>query len=339
MNVVQNYLVTIMHGDFSLYEVRILCHIIYHANKCLKGQRVSSLIGQRLSTDGISTVISLPIKTIASPTAHDYQAVFDAAVRLQDKVVEYYDHDTSSWTYYRSHLIDTVKWKHGSGIITFTVSNWLLQYILDFVHGNFSLYDFEQCLSLTSPYDVRMYWLTCSMKKPVKYRITMLKEMLGAETKYKQNRDFIKRCIESPMHHLEEKKLNGYTYHVDGRGKACTIEFFPVKRQEVTKQQTAAMLPASSWIQVDLRNYLLSTGWMTNEVINKNKTTLFDFGTLPNYQSRISRIVQNARKKDAGYGYIINAMKSEVAEFKARKERINASILHYEEVQTKTLRL
>lgn len=319
MNVIQNYLVTIMHGNFSLYEVRLFSRIVLHANHVIKGKRVSPLLGRSLGADGITAHLAIPISDIITDNAHDYTAVIAAAKNLQDKVVEFYDRRERKWTFYRDHLINNVVYKQGSGIIRFDVSVWLLNYILDFINGNFSLYDFEKCLELTSAYAVRWYWLTCSMKNPVNYKLDMLRDMFGTGDKYKQNKDFIKRCVIVPMKMLEEHKMNGFTFEKKGRGHNSFLHITPVKRQEPSRQQLVAMASISAWCAPEVKNYLLTAGGFDNDALHKNKVTLFEFCQIPSYADIVVRIVRNARKGRAGIGYIINAMKSEVAKYKRRK--------------------
>lgn len=316
MNVVQNYLVSIMRGNFSLYETRLFTKIVLQANTVIKGRRATTLMGKAISADGINANMAIPISDIISDGSHDYESVIDAAGKLQDKTIEYYDRKTKKWTYYRDHLINNVRYTEGSGVIRFTVSMWLLEYILDFIGGNFSMYDFQNALKLPSAYAVRLYWLTCSMTAPVNYPLQMLRDMLGVGDKYRQNRDFIKRCISTPCKLLEKYSLNGFTFRKGtGRGKKACLVFSPVKRQSQSTSQLVAQASISAWVKPHVRNYLLTAAYFDNKELNSNKDTLFQFCKLPDCEDRIVRIVHRSREKSAGKGYIINAMKSSVRDY------------------------
>lgn len=319
MNVVQNYLVSILKAPMTLYETRILCRIVLTANDIMSNELkmpiAKKMLGKRLEVVNEYT-ISVPVNELLTHGSHDYQSVVDSAKSLQDKVIEYYDTETAKWEYHRQHLLTAIDYTKGSGVLRFTVSPWLLSYILDFICGNFSMYDFNIALRLPSTYAIRLYWLTCSMNSPVTYTVQMLRDMFGTGGKYRQNRDFIKRCIEDPRKILEKYNCNGYTYKVNGRGSQCSVTFYPVVRQEKTKEQLTAMAGLSAWVTPQVRNYLLTAGNFNNKELGANKSTLMSFCQLANANDLIVKIVERARKKRANKGYIINAMKSAVKENK-----------------------
>lgn len=336
MNVIQSYLTTIMKGDFSLYETRIFVKIVEHANQLLNGQRISSLLGKAVSIDGITANIEIPIKEILTDGTNDYSKVYKAACSLSNKTIEYYDRKKGKWSKnaipdgkggvrYYTHLIDNIRYPEGDGMIKFTCATWLLQYILDFVNGNFTMYDLATALSLPTAYSVRMYWLTCSMSKPIPYPIQMLREMLGVGDKYPQPKDFIRRVIAPPAKVLEERKLNGYTfkaihkYEHSKTSKITAILLIPVKRQEPTTKQLTARLPSNSWVPSELRQYLTTQAQFSKEDFAKLKSDLFEFSHIPNWRDIIVKIKHHADKKRAGKGYIINAMRGEINKYNANK--------------------
>ena len=336
MNVIQSYLTTVMKGDFSLYETRIFVKIVEHANQLLNGQRITNILGTAVSVDGITANIEIPIKEILTDGTNDYGKVYKAACSLSNKTVEYYDRKKGKWAKntapdgkggvrYYTHLIDNIRYPEGNGLIKFTCATWLLQYILDFVNGNFTMYDLATALSLPSAYCVRMYWLTCSMTKPIPYPIQMLREMLGVGDKYPRPKDFIRRVIAPPAKIFEQRGLNGYVYkaihkHEDSRtSKITAILLIPVKRQETSTKQLAAKLPANSWIPAELRQYLSTKEQFTSEDFAKLKTDLFEFAKIPKWRDIIVHIANNAAKQRAGKGYIINGIRSEIRKYNANK--------------------
>lgn len=336
MNVIQSYLTTVMKGDFSLYETRIFVKIVEHANQLLNGQRITNILGTAVSVDGITANIEIPIKEILTDGTNDYGKVYKAACSLSNKTIEYYDRKKGKWTKntapdgkggvrYYTHLIDNIRYPEGDGLIKFTCAAWLLQYILDFVNGNFSMYDLATALCLPSAYCVRMYWLTCSMTKPIPYPIQMLREMLGVGDKYPRPKDFIRRVIAPPARIFEQRGLNGYVFkaihkHADSRtSKITAILLIPVKRQEPSTKQLAAKLPANSWIPSELRQYLSTKEQFTAEDFAKLKDDLFEFTNIPKWRDIIVHIANNAAKQRAGKGYIINGIRSEIRKYHSNK--------------------
>lgn len=319
-----------MHGDFSLYEIRIFVKIVEHANKLLKGKRVSQLIGKSMSIDGITAYMSIPIREILTQGTNDYSLVYKAAEKLLDKKIEYYDVIHDAWltntenpkdakTHVKTHLIKELRYNNKDGMIHFEVSIWLLQYILDFMNGNFSMYDLQSALSLPSSYAVRLYWLTCSMTRPVTYPLAMLRDMLQVGDKYKAPKDFIRRCIRPAERILEERALNGFhikVIHKNPNSKTSQVQkimFIPVKRQTQTKNQEVAKAGVSAWVPQGMKQYLTTQCYFTKEELESNKNTLFEFSKVKEWPNILSRIVDRQRKNKAGKGYIINAIKGEIA--------------------------
>lgn len=345
MNVIQSYLTTIMKGDFSLYETRIFVKIVEHANTLLNGQKISSLLGKAVSVDGITANISIPIREILTDGTNDYGKVYKAACSLSNKTIEYYDRKKGKWEKntttdgkggirYYTHLIDNIRYPEGDGMLKCTCATWLLQYILDFVNGNFSMYDLATALSLPTAYSVRMYWLTCSMRDPITYSLQMLREMLGVGDKYPQPKDFIRRVIAPPAKVLQDRGLNGYAFkpiHKRKNSKTSKITgvlIIPVKRQQLTETQLTAKLPPHSWVPTDMRQYLSSKEQFTEADFAKLKSDLFEFSHNKNWRDIIVKICHNAAKKRAGKGYIINAIRSENAKYKASQPLGSASREH-----------
>lgn len=309
MNVVQSYLTTIMKGNFSLYEIRIFIKIVEQANHILKGTKVSRLLGKSVCADGVNCNLTVPVKEVLTEGSHDYEQIKKSLKALAKKQIEFYDPVKRVWYY--TPFISNIRVADGDGLIKFTVAKWLMEYILNFIYGNFSEYNLQAALSLPSAYAVRLYWLTCSMSDPINYSITMLRDMLGVGEKYKINKDFVKRCIDPPQKMLEERKLNGFTYKKGfTKGKCTYITFYPVKREKKEPSQLVAQASLSAWIHPALRQYLTTQCEFTMRELSAQKETMMEFSKIPDWQDKIVEIVNRARRKRAGKGYIINAMRA-----------------------------
>lgn len=315
MNVVQSYLTTIMHGKFTLYEIRIFVKIVEHANHVLRGSKISRILGTSVCVDGVNCNLSIPVKSVMTDGSHDYVQVKQSLQSLLQKKVEVYNPDEKVWK--AATLINNIRVAEGDGLIKFVVPKWLMEYILNFVYGNFSEYNLQAALSLPSAYAVRLYWLTCSMTRPISYPIKMLREMLGVGDKYKMTKDFIKRTIEPARKLLEDRKLNGYNFTKGmTKGKCTYITFTPIKREEQTKQQLTAQASVSAFVDPGLRQYLTTQCGFSMRELSSNKSTLMEFCKLPDWADQIVDIVERQRKKRRNKGYVINAMKSCVNEHK-----------------------
>lgn len=342
MNVVQSYLTSIIKGNFSLYEVRLFTKIVEYANRELEGKRVKDFSGPIRPTLRPSYELAIPFREILTDGSNDVEKVFSAAQNLANKSINYYSRSKKGWvsntyrdksgtTNYYSHLVESVRWTRGTGVLYITVSYWLMCYILDIFGHNFSMYNLEHALSLPTAYAVRMYWLVSSATRPIPYPVQMLRDLLGVGNKYPSTKDFIKRCIESPRKILEERGVNGFTYKVIHKyansktSKITAILIIPVQRELPSDSQIAAKGPLSVYCSHDLQLYLQTQCLFTDQELYSLKLVLADFQALDDFRNRLVRIVSNARKKGAGKGYIVNAMKSEILENKRLGQPLHKS--------------
>lgn len=304
-----------MKGDFSVYEIRIFMKIVEHANHLIQGERVSKLIGKAICTDGINCNFSVPLKEIGGDTHHGDE--FKKALHeLHNKDIEFYDTNTHTW--HLCSVIDNINIIEGDSTLYFTTPRWLINYILNFINGNFTMYDLQAAMSLPSAYAVRMYWIVCNQSRPLKFSIAILRQMLGVpDNKYNTTKDFVKRCVETPQHMLEERNLNGFNYKMlkGEHGKAYKyIEIAPVKRQLKSPSQEVAGAALGAWCDPILRQYLTNQCNFTIKELSPHKDLLMKYSHIEKWQEKIVMINERARKGRKGKGYIINAMKSEVNE-------------------------
>lgn len=313
MNIIQSYLTTVMRGEFSLYEIRIFIKIVELANHAIKGKKISQMLGTAVTVDGISCNCCIPMKSIMTVGSNDYTKIKLAVRRLSEKKFELFDPDSRKWHFTR--LLNDVSIAEGDGKLRFVVPVWLMEYILNFVEGNFSEYDLATALALPTAYSVRMYWLTNSMCDPTTYSIPMLRQMLGATDKYKQTKDFIKRCIDPAEKILANRKLNGFKYKpIYTKNRVTSLQLIPVKRQEKQPAQIVAMAALSAWCVPQLRQYLTTQCDFTVKELSAHKSMLMNFSRVPDWQNKIVAIVERTRKKRKGKGYIIASMRSTIQE-------------------------
>lgn len=313
MNVVQSYLTTIMRGDFTLYETRIFMKIVELANQTLKGAKASSYLRKVVCTDGINCNLVIPVRDIMTENSQAYNRVREALEHLMHKEVKLYIPELKEWR--ATTLLNNIRMTEHDGLIKFVVPKWLLEYIMNFIEGNFSLYDLQVAITLPSAYAVRLYWLTCSMKDTTDFSIIMLKSMLGADEKYKQTKDFIRRCIEPAQKALATRNVNGFTYTKVFKGnKVTALRFKPVKRQKIEPSQLVAQASLSAWCHPLLRQYLTQQCGFKLSELRPHKDLLMKFGNVPDWQTQIVKITNRARKTRKGKGYIINGMRLAVKE-------------------------
>lgn len=320
MNVIQNYLTSFMKGEFSVYEIRIFMKVVEQANHLIHSMRVSRLIGKAVCVDGVNCNFEIPAREIVGDNSHHTKEVKEALQKLHDKDIEFYDGERRTW--HLAALVDNITLAEGDATLRFTVPRWIMQYILNFVNGNFTMYDLQSAMQLNSAYAVRMYWIVCNQSRPLTYNLELFRQMLGVpESKYKATKDFVKRCVEPSRLILNKKRLNSFTYVLKrgAHGKSYqSIMIYPVRVQEQRPEQLTAQAALSAWCNPILRQYLTNQAMFEIKELQSHKALLMEFGKLVGWQAKIVDIVARARRNRAGKGYIINAMKSDVEENKKK---------------------
>lgn len=308
MRVSQSYLSCIMQGKLSIYALRIFLQIVERANEVLEGTLSKQFLRQQADYKSVSCSFSVEIRDILTDGSQHYEEVKQAAVELEKRIITYYDIDKKTWL--SSPMIYAVSIKDGGGAIHFQCAEWVVKLILNFTQG-FARYQFTNAMQLQSSYSLRMYMLTASMSTPITYKIDFLKKMLGVDEKYKQTRDFLKRCIEPVVEDLKKRNLNGFTTSiVKNRNKIESICLTPVKREPTDENTLVAKAGLTTWCNNSLKTFLLQQCDFSVRELSANKVTLLRFTKLPNWQDLLVAVVERQRKKRAGKSYIIGSLKS-----------------------------
>lgn len=319
MEINQGWSITTLQGKLSINAVRVLMRVVEYVQSPLRKQIVFRYLGRVVPHDFGDEIITIPYKYILPERSKDYKSVYNACVELSDINVRLYDEQACKWRV--THLISSAWSDTGTGYVNIKVDKYIIDRILDFTRA-FSRYDLETALTLPTAYAARMYMLTCSSAKPVEYKIEDLKKILGCSDRYKLTADFIKRVIDPTEKVLEACSANGYRYELIKEGRQyAKIRLIPVKRQLQTEAQVAARSELTAWTGQDLKLYLMRQCDFTTKELSPHKVLLKAFQTLPAWPDRLSLIVDRARTKSKPKGYIINGIRSEVAEFRGEKQK------------------
>lgn len=316
----QSYYSVILRGAFSVYEMRIMLKIVQRARLLMKRQgRYSDFLNHAYSVDGFNIVFSIPVAELVGGHTHNYECIKAAARHMEKEwQVEYYDKQSRKW--YLTSMIYNVQLDERSGVLIFSAADWLVRYICDFRNGGYREYDFETAMSMRSPYAARMYLLTCSQTSPRVFSIDSLKEIMGVKDKYPRPNDFIRRCVEPARAELEKRGANGFTYKVirqypdKQRSRPVSLQIVPVKREKKSANLSVQVADLKQQVSPILTQYMSSQLHFTYKEMVSNTKTLTAFCQVPMWQQLFTDIVDRARRKNKGHGYIIAAMKSTVKE-------------------------
>lgn len=313
MELVQSFIYSVSRVRLSLYEQRILLKVIEYAQVCLKGKLVKNMLF-KMDHNLDNVKIEVPVRYILTEGSKHYEDIKQAAIGLMSRRFEYYDSDTKGW--YSSPLIYNVAYVQGSGLLSFYVSKLFFDIALDFTKG-FCKYDLELALSLPSPYAVRLYALLNGLSRPMTLAISDLKKMFGVDDKYKQTRDFLKKVIDPSKKILDSSPCNSFSYSRNfDKGKVVSLTFAPIRKQVQSPNELVAQIPLSHIVTKEVAIVLISYCGFTTKELAAHKVLINDFCKLPFAHDVIYNIERRARRKGKGKGYIIQALRDEVYNFK-----------------------
>lgn len=323
MQLIQSFIYSITRVSLTLYEQRILLKVVEHAQIRLKGLLIKEHL-ERMQHDFDNVQILVPIKELLDDGNQHYHRVHEAAVALCQRTFEFYNSESKTW--FATPVIYNVEHRDKSGLLRFYVSRVMFDVILDFSKG-YRKYNLKTALSIRSPYAVRLYALMCGQEYPIRFSVKQLKEMFGVTDKYAQTADFIKKVIEPSKKILDAQRCTSFTYTRERSGnKVTNILFFPVKRDDYEKEALRPKLSATAFMSKELQYYLIAQAKFTLRELGGHKELLEEFSKLPDAVASIMAIYDRFLSGNKSKGYIISAMRSEVAEFKEAQAVISDHI-------------
>lgn len=315
--VIQSYPSAAIRGKLTTLQVRILCRIVERCQPTIKAQAASireAITKGRLHTPE-SAIYGFTNRELTNTKSHNYAALKTAIKGLQEKTVQYYNYETKTW--YSAAIIKEARIEEQTGRVIIESPTWLLEYICDFTHGA-TVYNLITALQLRKASSARLYMLLWGQKSPITWTIGQLRKLLGAEDKYTQTRDFIKRLIEPARQEMESRQVNGFSYKLNKTSEATnatikSITFTPITREAADEKTIIAKVNTSSLIPAALRDYLITALQFTSKEIGANKELLHAFTRRPQWQEEFGKLIDRARRKRKGKGYIINGLKGIIA--------------------------
>lgn len=310
MELRQSWIMTCFKGQLSLYELRIIVKIIEGANKCLEGVYLDKSVGRfKESCDDV--LVSIPIRYLLHEDNEHYELVYKASLSLASRVVKFYDTKANVWM--ASPLIFDIKHYLKRGIISFRVYGRFYDFLYDFTRG-FSRYDLEEALNLTCPAAVRLYMYLYGQYQPQSLSIEYLKNLFGVEDKYKQTGDFIKRVIVPAIEDINNNTSIIAEYHDKRIGKKIEAIVFKVQRKPDEKKNISLIKQSVLGIVgKDIELELVAGFGFTFRELSAHKVLLQRLMKHKLPYQLVADVCHRARKGNKGKGYVINALKKELA--------------------------
>ena len=311
--VVQSYIFTTAVYDFNVYEKRIIYNLVRLAQSQIEGVKLSESLYRIDHAYKDYLVVELPISDFLIDEDDKNHSRIKAALRSLHRKTFTYQFD-GTWECFS--VIANPKVRLRSSKVSFIVDTRVWDVLLNFSRG-FSRYDLEIAFNLESSYSMRFYEMLAGQKEPIAYSIDSLRKEFGLEGKYKLNKDFIRRVIESAKSELDMKSPVTFTYRPlkDGR-KITRILFYPVRQE--SKQPHDTLLKevirkygSGPHLSSDERRLLTEIGFSETGIRN-NLELFMQCKKKLDFIYELALIVGKSREKSNPCGWCVRTLKGKL---------------------------
>lgn len=311
--VVQSYIFTTAIYDFNVYEKRVLYNLVKLAQSQIEGVKLSESLYRIDHAYKEYVLIELPMSDFLTDGDDKNHSRIKAALKsLHQKTFTY--SDDGVWECFS--IIANPRIRLRSSKVSFIVDARVWDVLLDFSRG-FSRYDLEVAFALESCYSMRLYEMMAGQRDPIAYSIESLRKEFGLEDKYRLNKDFIRRVIESAKNELDSKSPVTFTYRPLKDGKKITrILFFPVRHQDRLPKdslfkETARRYGAGAHLSSEETRILKDIGF-TQTGIKNNLDLLLQCKEQLDFIYELAIISGKSREKRNPCGWCIKTLKGKL---------------------------
>lgn len=319
---IQSYLITAARYDFNVYEQRILYRLVEICQPALEGQKLNANYQvNSLLYDDLKEVI-MPISAfLKDEKDENYSMVKKALYSLRNKTFEVADEN--EWK-----LIGIIEMPKvvKRGYVKFILQKEIYEAILNFSKG-FRKFELKIAMSFDSVYSMRFYELLSGKEgQDITYSIEHLKIMFKIEDKYRLTTDFIRKIIEPAKRELAKKAPISFEYTLNKTGKKFTSITFHVYRvkENVDEDLERKMLEKKTALSWDLDkmivNYLKENYLFDTDEIKHNRQVFVEASKKMDLLRFLSDKRAAANQKSNPKGWLINAIRKELAVINAKAE-------------------
>lgn len=307
--VVQSYLFTTAVYDFNVYEKRIIYNLVRLAQSQLEGVKLSDSLYKIDHAYKDYIVVELPISDFLTDQDDKNHSRIKAALKsLHQKTFTY--QEDGVWECFS--IIANPKIRLRSSKVSFIVDSRVWDVLLNFTKG-FSRYDLEIAFKLESTYSMRFYELLAGQKEPIAYSIENLRKEFKLDGKYKLNKDFIRRVVESAKNELDLKSPVTFTFRPLKEGKKITrIMFYPLRQEDKEPQDSffkeiIRKYGSSAHLSSEEKRLLVEIGF--SEIGIRNNLELFmECKKRLDFIYELALIVGKSRDKNNPCGWCIKTL-------------------------------
>ena len=313
---IQSYIFTTAKYDFSAYEKRIMYRLVEFAQDELKGIMIRDNM-RKITPTLFGREIMMPVADILRDENDQNYTIAKKAFRsLAQKGVEY--EDDKIWQY--TSIISNPKIDKTKGYVIFTVLDDIWRCLLDFTKG-YRKYELVTAMQLKSVYSMRMYELMSGQKRPLEFSFEDLKQRFKLKDKYSKSNDFKRWVLDVAKKELDKSSPYSFNYIEVKEGRKVTgFKFFPTsipdnKDANLYETELRSKVSASAQISRETYDYFRYSFEFKVAEISKNKKTIIEGERrIPNFIDFLSSLRAPSTKAKNRIGYVINAIKSKVAE-------------------------
>lgn len=316
-HVVQSYIFTTAVYDFNVYEKRVIYNLVRLAQSQIEGVKLSNSLYKIDHAYKGYLLVELPISYFLIDGEDKNHSRVKAALKsLHQKTFTY--QDEGSWECFS--IIANPKIRLRSSKVSFIVDSRVWDVLLDFSRG-FSRYDLEVAFNLETSYSMRFYELLAGQKEPIAYSIDFLRKELLMEGKYRLNKDFIRRVVESAKRELDDKSPVTFTYRPLKDGKKITrIMFFPIKQEakqpsDAFFKETVRKYGSSPLLSSEERRMLKEIGF-SDRGISNNLELFLECKKNLDFIYELAIIAGKCRDKSNPCGWCIKALAGKLADIR-----------------------
>ena len=317
MELVQSWLTTIARYNFSIYEQRILLQVINYAQEKFRGLILRDNL-RKLAHPFRDASIVLPISSVLGEHDQHYSRVKSAVVALQSKQLQMYD--TQRHTWFSSPLVLQAAIKERSGMLHLVVPKEFYDTLFDLTSG-WSAYDINVALSLQRPYSVRWYAMVNHASKPFVISIEQLKATFGVSNQYKQTADFIKKCVDPSISELRAAGVTYFMYErITEHRKVTALRIIRVLQptpEQLSQNIGAKAIALKQLLGQDIITMLINQVGFSYRELSHYMPMFERLAKAPHAVTIVHDIIYRYRKGRKTKGYIINALRDEVAHLPA----------------------
>lgn len=311
--VVQSYIFTTAVYDFNVYEKRIIYNLVRLAQSQIEGVKLSENMYRIDHTYKDYLVVELPISAfLTDEDDKNHVRIKSALKSLHQKTFTY--QDDGGWECFS--IIANPRIRLRSSKVSFIVDTRVWDVLLNFSKG-FSRYDLEVAFNLESSYAMRFYEMLAGQRDPIAYSIDTLRKVFGLEGKYKLNKDFIRRVVESARNELDLRSPVSFTFRPLKEGRKITrIMFYPVRHEERQPhdaffKEVIRKYGSGAHLSADERRLLQEIGF--NETGIRNNIELFmQCKSRLDFIYELALIVGKSSTKTSPCGWCIKTLKGKL---------------------------